>query len=118
MKTRVIMMLLAFAVMSFSLTGCKAGTGEEIPTKEQYKQYLEELGPFQEQLGLVIVEHSTIENDRFTLKISREELVELGFPSIAYDVALYDVHNINTTLESLDEEVREQTITQLAELLQ
>ena len=118
MKKTVTMMLLAFAVMSFSLTGCKSNAGEEIPTKEQYEQYVKELGPIQEQLGLVIVKHSAIEDGKFTIKISREEMVELGFPSIAYDVALYDANQINITLESLDEEVKMQAIADLEEQIQ
>ena len=111
-------MLLAFAVMSFSMTGCKTGTNEEVPTKEQYEQYIKELGPRSEQLGLVIVKHSALEDGKWTLKISREELVELGYPSCAYDVALYEAHSINTVLEGLNEEVKKQTIADLEEQIQ
>ena len=118
MKAKTTLMLLTLIAMSFSLTGCKTSAGDKILTKEQYKQYVQELGPLKEQLGHVFIEHSAIEDGKWILKISREELVELGFPSIAYDVALYDAHSINTTLEGLEEEVKKQVITDMEEQIQ
>lgn len=113
MKTRI-----ALVAIICILTSCGNGSNTAIPTKEQYKVYLEELGPHKDSLGFIIVEHLKLIDGKVVLDVDRDCFVDLGLPSIAYDVALYEVHQMNTVLDGLDKETRDQIEPQLIEQIQ
>lgn len=91
---------------------------EDVISKEKCLEYMHELGivdpvtneaidtPMRDSLTRVIFEHGKFRRGKFLLDVSRDYFIEQGLPSIAYDVVIFNVWEINTTLKDMDKDVR------------
>ena len=103
-------------IMILCMISC--APNEEVISKEKCLEYMHELGivdpvtneaidtPMRDSLTRVIFEHGKFRRGKFLLDVSRDYFIEQGLPSIAYDVVIFNVWEINTTLKDMDKDVR------------